>query len=184
MLFQGEEWAASTPFQFFTDHNKELGEAVKKGRRAEFAEHGWNSEDVPDPQDPETFKRSKLDWKELAEGRHKESLEWYKKLILLRRRVKEFSRQENVGAVEATFDEEKRWFVLKRGDLNGKVAVVVNFAKEKQLIPIAERGEKDGHDINEGIQEVLLASWQPDWADGGKDILVEGEGVAIVRLRV
>ncbi|KAJ3046646.1 hypothetical protein HK097_000665, partial [Rhizophlyctis rosea] len=164
MLFQGEEFAASTPFQFFTDHNKELGEAVKKGRRAEFAEHGWNSEDVPDPQDSETFKRSKLDWKEVGkEGRHRESLEWYKKLIMLRRTVPEFSRQDNVGALEARFDEKKKWFVLYRGDLNGKVAVVVNFGKEKQVIPVCERGEKDGHDNDEGIQSVLLASWQPDW---------------------
>ena len=56
MLFQGEEWAARTPFQYFTSHPEpELGDAVRNGRRAEFAEHGWHTDDVPDPQDPETF---------------------------------------------------------------------------------------------------------------------------------
>jgi maltooligosyltrehalose trehalohydrolase len=55
MLFMGEEWAASTPWQFFTDHtDPELAEAVRRGRRREFAEHGWAEEDVPDPQDPAT----------------------------------------------------------------------------------------------------------------------------------
>src|SRR5690606_23703111 len=65
MLFMGEEWGATTPFQFFTSHPEpELGEATAKGRKAEFAAHGWNSDDIPDPQDPQTFLRSKLDWDE------------------------------------------------------------------------------------------------------------------------
>ena len=58
MLFMGEEWGARTPWQFFSDHEGELGEAVRKGRRAEFASHGWAAEDVPDPQDPATFRVS------------------------------------------------------------------------------------------------------------------------------
>ena len=52
MLFMGEEWAASTPWQYFTSHEEpELAEAVRAGRRREFAGHGWAAEDVPDPQD-------------------------------------------------------------------------------------------------------------------------------------
>ena len=66
MLFQGEEWAASTPFQFFTSHPEpELGQATAEGRIAEFAKMGWDPAVVPDPQDPATFDRSKLDWSEL-----------------------------------------------------------------------------------------------------------------------
>ena len=69
MLFQGEEWAASTPFQFFTSHpEEELGRATAEGRIAEFARHGWDPDAVPDPQDPATFERSKLDWSELDVG--------------------------------------------------------------------------------------------------------------------
>ncbi len=68
MLFMGEEWAASTPWQFFTDHREEwLGEAVSNGRKSEFARMGWDESTVPDPQDPETFTRSVLDWSEFAE---------------------------------------------------------------------------------------------------------------------
>ena len=69
MLFQGEEWAASTPFLYFTDHDDpELGEAVSEGRRREFAAFGWSPEQVPDPQAPETFEASVLRWDERAAG--------------------------------------------------------------------------------------------------------------------
>jgi maltooligosyltrehalose trehalohydrolase len=80
MLFMGEEWGATTPWQYFTDHEDAgLAEAVRKGRRAEFQAFGW--EDVPDPQDPATFRRSKLDWTEA----HGDLLDWHKALIALRR---------------------------------------------------------------------------------------------------
>ena len=71
MLFQGEEWAASTPFQFFTSHPEpELGRATAEGRIAEFERMGWDPAVVPDPQDPATYERSKLDWSEAGTGRH------------------------------------------------------------------------------------------------------------------
>src|SRR4029077_18245210 len=63
MLFQGEEWAASTPFPFFTSRpEQDLGCVTAEGRLAEFARMGWNPSEVPDPQDPATFERSQLDW--------------------------------------------------------------------------------------------------------------------------
>jgi maltooligosyltrehalose trehalohydrolase len=59
MLFMGEEWGASTPWQFFTSHtDPEIGPGDGEGRKGEFAEHGWDADEVPDPQDPETFTRS------------------------------------------------------------------------------------------------------------------------------
>ena len=71
MLFQGEEWAASTPFQFFTSHPEpELGEATAAGRITEFEQIGWDPAVVPDPQDPATLERSKLDWSEAEDGMH------------------------------------------------------------------------------------------------------------------
>ena len=69
MLFMGEEWGADTPWQFFTDHTDPFfAEAVSNGRRSEFAAHGWGFADVPDPQDKETFLRSKLDWSQPGAG--------------------------------------------------------------------------------------------------------------------
>ena len=85
MLFQGEEWAASTPFQFFTSHEEpELAEATAQGRIEEFSRLGWDPAIVPDPQDPETFERSRLDWSELGEGRHARILDVYRQLARLR----------------------------------------------------------------------------------------------------
>ncbi len=86
MIFMGEEWAASTPWQFFSDfESPELAEAVRTGRRAEFAAHGWAAEDVPDPQDPATRDASVLDWSEPADAEHQRMLTWYRDLIALRR---------------------------------------------------------------------------------------------------
>ena len=66
----GEEWGARTPWQFFTSHPEpELAELTAQGRKDEFASHGWNADDVPDPQDPATFLRSQLDWTELEQRR-------------------------------------------------------------------------------------------------------------------
>ncbi|GHF25389.1 malto-oligosyltrehalose trehalohydrolase [Streptomyces mashuensis] len=85
MLFMGEEWGARTPWQYFTDHtDPELAEAVRAGRRREFAAHGWAEEDVPDPQDPATRDRSCLDWTEPACEPHARLLAWYRRLIALR----------------------------------------------------------------------------------------------------
>ena len=80
MLFQGEEWAASTPFQFFTSHPEpELGAVTAEGRIKEFERMGWDASVVPDPQDPATFERSRLDWSELEDFRHSRMLERYQR---------------------------------------------------------------------------------------------------------
>jgi maltooligosyltrehalose trehalohydrolase len=86
MIFMGEEWAASTPWQYFTDFlDPQLGAAVRDGRRAEFAEHGWDADDVPDPQDPATREASVLDWAEPGKDPHARMLAWYRALATLRR---------------------------------------------------------------------------------------------------
>lgn len=82
LLFMGQEWAASTAFLYFTDHAGELGQLVSKGRQKEFSAAGLNQhlapENVPDPQRPETFECSKLNWAEVRQGHHGETLELYR----------------------------------------------------------------------------------------------------------
>jgi maltooligosyltrehalose trehalohydrolase len=88
LLFQGEEWAADSPFLFFTDFSDpELGRAVREGRRREFEAFGWNPDEVPDPQDLATFETSKLSWSELDEPFHRSMVAWHRDLIALRRRL-------------------------------------------------------------------------------------------------
>ncbi|MDQ1490534.1 MAG: maltooligosyltrehalose trehalohydrolase, partial [Actinomycetota bacterium] len=115
MLFQGEEWGASTPFQYFTSHTDEaLGRAVSEGRRKEFGAFGWSPDDVPDPQDPATFERSKLDWREVGEGIHAELLAWHRDLIALRRATPDLL-DGRLDRVSATVDEDAQTIVVRRG---------------------------------------------------------------------
>ena len=91
MLFMGEEWGTARPFQFFCDFGPELAEAVRNGRRAEFArfpefQNPATRELIPDPTAEDTFRASKLDWTELALKSHSEWLEWYRSLLNLRQR--------------------------------------------------------------------------------------------------
>ncbi|RFA14580.1 malto-oligosyltrehalose trehalohydrolase [Subtercola boreus] len=128
MLFMGEEWAASTPWQFFTSHPEpELGEATAKGRIAEFAKMGWDEASVPDPQELSTFENSKLDWREAEGGsgetRHTKLLRLYRELAALRREAPEFT-DPRFTQVSVRFDEAARWFELRRGD----ISILINFA--------------------------------------------------------
>jgi maltooligosyltrehalose trehalohydrolase len=170
MLFQGEEWAASAPFQYFTDHqDPELAEAVRAGRRAEFAglvgrdgEIGADGDGVPDPQDPETFRRSRLDWAELAVGEHARLLEWYRRLIALRRSEPALADGRPAAtSVESNTDEG--WLVLHRGPL----AVVINLGEERSL-PL------------DGDHELVLANDQRVELTGGT-LRAAPDTVAILR---
>ena len=132
MVFMGEEWAATTPFQFFTDFDDPaMRTAVTEGRRREFATHGLAWDDVPDPQDEATYRRSQLDWAEPAAGDHARMLRWYRDLIALRR--KEFPLTDGrLDLVEVDFDEAANWLVMRRGDLR----TVVNFDGSRWRVPL------------------------------------------------
>jgi maltooligosyltrehalose trehalohydrolase len=122
MLFQGEEWAASTPFQFFTSHPEpELGAATAEGRLAEFARMGWDATVVPDPQDPSTFLRSKLDWSEKDAGDHAVVHASYRQLLALRRAIPALT-DPSFGAVSCTVEDDSL-FRMRRGPL----LIAVNF---------------------------------------------------------
>ncbi|MFF4879912.1 malto-oligosyltrehalose trehalohydrolase [Micromonospora sp. NPDC000668] len=130
MLFMGEEWAASTPWQFFTSHPEpELATAVALGRRREFASHGWAEGDVPDPQDPQTFVRSRLDWAELDKPEHREMLSFYQRLIALRRSLPDLS-DPRLHAVSVQHGDQ---FLLMR---RGETLVVANLAGRGQGISL------------------------------------------------
>jgi maltooligosyltrehalose trehalohydrolase len=126
MLFQGEEWAASSPFLYFADHNDpELARAVSEGRKKEFAAFGWNPAFLPDPENKSTFDKSKLNWDELTNGDHAEMLAWYQALIRLRRTTPCLN-DAAAGNVLVTFDEQAKWLRMERGtvtvicNLNGR----------------------------------------------------------------
>ncbi|MET9429530.1 MULTISPECIES: malto-oligosyltrehalose trehalohydrolase [unclassified Streptomyces] len=156
MLFMGEEWGAGTPWQFFTDHtDPELAEAVRRGRRREFAAHGWAEEDVPDPQDPATRDRSCLDWAEREREPHARLLAWHRELIALRAAQPDLT-DPDLAAIRVSHDESARWLAYRRGDLR----VVVNLAKEPAHVPL-------------GAPARVLAAWEP---------VEDPDGEGVVRL--
>jgi maltooligosyltrehalose trehalohydrolase len=130
MLFMGEEWAASTPWQFFTSHPEpDLAANVAAGRRAEFAAHGWPPGDVPDPQDPETFAASVLRWEELAEPAHAAMFGFYRKLIALRRSIPELS---DPRLEEVRVDTGAEWLTVHRGPYR----VAVNLSERRRTVAL------------------------------------------------
>jgi len=127
LLFQGEEWGASTPFQYFTDHSEpELGRAVSEGRRREFAAFGWAPDRVPDPQDPETFRRSKLNWQERDAAPHREMLNWHRDLIAYRKAHPELRSPE----ASVVFDDRVGLFIMRRPG----ISVVCNFGASRAVV--------------------------------------------------
>ncbi|MFJ6985391.1 MULTISPECIES: malto-oligosyltrehalose trehalohydrolase [unclassified Streptomyces] len=165
MLFMGEEWAAGTPWQFFTDHtDPELAEAVRRGRRREFAAHGWAEEDVPDPQDPATRDRSCLDWSEPEREPHARVLAWYRALIALRHAHPDLT-DPDLADLRVAHDSGARWLAFRRGD----VRVVVNLGKEAAAIPLGTRPAR------------VLAAWDDIPVPGPDGLLhVPGESCVVL----
>jgi len=125
MIFQGEEWAASSPFLFFTNHGEELGKLISEGRKKEFAAFGWNPADIPDPQSPKTFQRSKLNWDERTTAPHAEMLDWYRRLIALRHATPDLTDPDR-SRVHVRFSEEAKWLVMERGSVTVAVSIAKN----------------------------------------------------------
>ncbi|HLJ45969.1 MAG TPA: malto-oligosyltrehalose trehalohydrolase [Bryobacteraceae bacterium] len=132
LIFQGEEWAASTPFLYFTNHqDQELGRKVSEGRRREFSAFGWAPDEVPDPQDFATFERSRLNWDEVAQTDHADMLDWYRTLIRLRHATPDL-RNAQQNAVEVQFSDSDKWLLMKRG----QVVVACNFGERSWHAPL------------------------------------------------
>lgn len=155
MLFMGEEWGARTPWQFFTDHqDPELAEAVRNGRRREFAAHGWAAESIPDPQDPATRDRSCLDRTEAAREPHTRLLAWHRDLIALRHSHPDLS-DPDLATVKVAYDEGARWLAYRRGDLR----IALNLSARPVEIPLGGRSGR------------VLVAWEPVRAPGPDGVL-------------
>jgi maltooligosyltrehalose trehalohydrolase len=153
MLFMGEEYGEPAPFQFFSDHiDEEIATATRDGRRREFAAFAqFAGEEVPDPQDPATFERSKL-----TRERDGALEELYATLLRVRTTLPP-------GDVETSHDEEERWLTVDRGPFR----LCCNFAGEPRPLPL------DGH------REIVVVAGVAALRDGG--IVVGARSGALVR---
>ena len=124
LLWMGQEWAATTPFLYFTDHHAELGRLVTEGRRAEFAGFSaFGGDQVPDPQDPATFARSKLRWDERERPPHVSILQLYRDLLGLRKRLPALQNRSRDSFTVAPIGEHA--LALRRAGAGGQADVLV-----------------------------------------------------------
>jgi maltooligosyltrehalose trehalohydrolase len=167
MIFMGEEWGAATPFQFFSFMpDAALREAIRRGRTKEFAEHGWDETDVPDPNDEQTFRRSQLDWSEPGTEPHATLLRIYRELIALRKCHPELS-DPWLDALAVDVDEPARTLVLHRGALR----VAANLSPRPAAVAL------DGEPT-----QVLVASGETTTAQDS--VQLDGESFAVVSLKL
>lgn len=135
MLFMGEEYSESNRFMYFVSHtDTELAEAVRKGRKAEFAAFHDQGE-APDPMAIETFENSKLQWNLPGEGKHKTMLSFYQALISLRKKLPALNSLDRTN-VKAEGDETKQILTLHRGDDNTHAIMLMNFSKRVQKVSL------------------------------------------------
>jgi maltooligosyltrehalose trehalohydrolase len=131
MLFMGEEYGEKNPFQYFTSHSdRDLIEAVRKGRAEEFDDFVWKGE-PPDPHDEETFRRSILNWESSRGGDHAAVRELYKSLLKLRRDTPAL-RSLDLDEVETHADDDRRVLLVRRSN----VLIGYNFSEERQVVEI------------------------------------------------
>ncbi|HVV29344.1 MAG TPA: malto-oligosyltrehalose trehalohydrolase [Mycobacteriales bacterium] len=165
LLFMGEEWGAGTPWQFFCDPDSAaLARATRDGRRREFAQHGWEPGDVPDPVALSTFEASRLVWSERDRDPHREIRDWYAQLIALRR-AEPCLRDDRRARTRVDYDEAARWLVLVRD----RVVLVANLGPEPVQVPIAATPVE------------VLASSEPGFAYGDRSVSLRGRSALMLR---
>jgi maltooligosyltrehalose trehalohydrolase len=147
LLWMGQEWAASTPFQYFTDHPEELGKLVTEGRRKEFGKFSAFAdpavrERIPDPQAPETFERSKLKWDERERMPHAGVLALYGELLRLRRTHPALAERERDGFAVAVLGEHG--LALRRSGDEGSALLLVLSFDGPLSVDLSEREETAG----------------------------------------
>jgi maltooligosyltrehalose trehalohydrolase len=133
MVWMGEEWAASTPWPFFTSHPEpELAAVTGPGRIEEFRRHGWDVSGMVDPQDPRAYRSAILNWDEVDTHRHHDVLDLYRRLIALRS-AEPGLRDSRLDRVRVDSDEQARWLVVHRGGFR----VLANLAAHAQTLDVA-----------------------------------------------
>jgi maltooligosyltrehalose trehalohydrolase len=193
LLFMGQEWAASTPFQYFTDLEPSLGRLVTAGRRTEFASFPEFSdpalrEHIPDPQARTTFEHSRLDWAERAAAGHAEVLALYSRLLALRLefpalgaslqpRARAWAPDDDTIVLQRTHDAGRFWVVTR---LRGTGTVDLARASGEHL-------GRDGWDLVLSTEEPQFASdSQPpviDWHPEGPAVTFRRAGAIILMQR-
>lgn len=141
ILFMGQEWAATSPFLFFTDHEADLGRKITEGRRKEFAHFeafgASTKTDVPDPQLESTFRKSVLDWSERALAPHARMRSLYGVLLQLRRADVVFRERSRAGM---NAWDQGDLLIVDRSAGNASRRVIANFTSAPRPLDGLTRG--------------------------------------------
>jgi maltooligosyltrehalose trehalohydrolase len=174
LLFMGEEYSEPAPFQYFVSHgDAALIEAVRQGRKNEFAEFGWSG-DVPDPQSEATFLSCKLNWNLRAEGQHRILWEFYQELLRLRRDVPSLANLDKDALEVRSFPDEKV-LLVRRWDASSQTLIVCSFNQDPIDIKVQ---------IPAGNWHTVLDSNDERWGGKGErgDAVFQSTGQAQLRL--
>jgi maltooligosyltrehalose trehalohydrolase len=112
-----------------------MARLVSEGRKKEFSAFGWDPKSIPDPENLETFERSKLKWKEVIDGEHAEMLAWHRELIRLRRATPSLNNGEP-RHMRVSYEQQEMWLSMERGD----VTVSCNLGESDRQFPVAVGG--------------------------------------------
>jgi len=157
LLFMGEEYGEESPFLYFVNHsNQELIEAVRKGRREEFAGFGWE-ENIPDPQSEKTFIDSKILLGTRENGKHKILFEFYRRLIILRKEISSLSHLSKTG-MEVKAYKEIPALVIRRRYGEDQVCAVFNFSENLAEVKVV---------IEKGFWQKVFDSSSNEWDGPG-----------------
>jgi maltooligosyltrehalose trehalohydrolase len=172
LLFMGEEYSERAPFEYFVSHgDPSLVEAVRQGRKDEFAKFGWPG-DIPDPQSEATFLDSKLNWDLQTEGHHRILWHFYQELLRIRRTLPPLAELDK-NAMEVTSFADEKVLLVRRWKAACQVSIVCHFgqAPTKLLLPIPA-----------GRWHIALDSAQQRWGDSESDTLAVIESPGEVQL--
>ena len=138
LLFMGEEWGETNPFLYFVSHSDDkLIKAVRKGRIDEFKAFHFSGE-APDPQDPQTFLQSKLQWQLLEIPTHQQMLNYYQTLIALRKTNKVL-RNLNRKQLKVNVFSSQNCLVIQRWQDEEQLYCILNFSGQEQAIILPEQ---------------------------------------------
>jgi maltooligosyltrehalose trehalohydrolase len=179
LLFMGQEWAASTPFLFFTDHPPELGKLVTEGRRREFRHFEQfaatdQCNDIPDPQGEETFARCRLRWPELTTEPHASMFRLYQALLNVRR-TESAIRYAEAKTFLACALSETTLLMRQDADVGTTLLAIIQMDGEAEI-------DLTGHEALAGLIadrcQLILTTEDPPFAPDGQPPVVELSGRA------
>lgn len=172
LLFMGEEYGEAAPFNFFVSHTDEkLVDAVRKGRREEFARFNWSGT-PPDPQRQETFNASRLHWESRTQGHHAVMLSWYAELLRIRRETPALAHPGRDGLI-VEGSETSRIVMMMREYDTSRVLILLNFSSASVPVDLA---------LPEGPWRRILDSSAAEWS--GQETMMPGEITAAGNLKM